>query len=332
LIAEYNGSNGLLSRYVHGPGSDEPLVWYEGASLTDRRFPLADERGSITAITNASGTVTSINAYDEEARPGRRSGGIQASTNLGRFGYTGQTWLPEIGMNYYKARIYSPTLGRFMQSDPIGYGDGINWYAYVGSDPVNGRDPSGLSAAPDPDADSLITVTAQTRGSLQFLSYSSTPGGILAAFSARSTFSFLSLIKPGLVNEPANFRRTAPRGSLTTPGVLTPQKTQPAPARNCTVSNTDSQKTGGIAGAFAYGTEFVKAGIARAGGATFAEITTEFIVGATTASIGTAAVAFVVVGGAVYAYDRYSGGKVTNLANQAYNKVFGTVGCSISGH
>ena len=41
------------------------------------------------------------------------------------------------------ARIYSPTLGRFLQTDPIGYGDGLNWYNYVGSDPVNATDPSG---------------------------------------------------------------------------------------------------------------------------------------------------------------------------------------------
>jgi RHS repeat-associated protein len=71
---------------------------------------------------------------------------IPAATNVGRFGYTGQTWLPEVGMWYYKARMYSPTLGRFLQTDLMGYQYGMNWYGYVGADPVNFVDPSGLCA------------------------------------------------------------------------------------------------------------------------------------------------------------------------------------------
>ncbi len=140
LIAEYDGSNTVLRRFIHGPVDDEPLVWYEGSGTATRYFYHADESGSINLITTNTGTQYALNTYDAYGVPG--------AANTGRFQYAGQMWLPEINMYYNKARLYSPTLGRFMQTDPLGYGDGMNWYAYTHNNPVNNRDSSGLCDGP----------------------------------------------------------------------------------------------------------------------------------------------------------------------------------------
>jgi RHS repeat-associated protein len=145
LIAEYNGSGTMLRRYMHTSGSDQPFVELAGSGLGSPKYLLDNYQGSIIAMADSSGVVSGadIHKYGPYGEP--KNSSDQESWTGSRFGYTGQTAIPEARLYYYKARIYDPAFGRFLQTDPIGTKDDLDLYAYVAGDPINRTDPSGMA-------------------------------------------------------------------------------------------------------------------------------------------------------------------------------------------
>lgn len=139
-ILEYDGTSGQIERwYAYGLGPTNVLNQMSVAANT-RETMILDIQGSIIGtLDSASGTLT---------KTGYMPYGESASA-AGTFRYTGLRIDPETnGLYYARARMYSPPWGRFLQPDPTGYAGGSNLYAYVGNDPLNRADPSGLCDNP----------------------------------------------------------------------------------------------------------------------------------------------------------------------------------------
>ncbi|MBE9137984.1 RHS repeat protein [Nodosilinea sp. LEGE 07088] len=138
----FDGAGNLTHRYFHGPQIDQVLA-EDTAGQT--RWALGDHQGSIRDVINNTGTVLNHTTYDSF---GQVTGESNPALDF-RFGYTGRELDEESGLMQYRARYYDPAVGTFVGEDPLGFGAGdSNLYRYVGNNPTNYVDPSGL--IPDP--------------------------------------------------------------------------------------------------------------------------------------------------------------------------------------
>ncbi len=129
--SERRGDDGLHPRSCR---------WPRGHPRCQPALLLFDGLGSVVAVANGNGGVTNSYTYDPFGVTTETKATLTNLSNPWR--YTGQYF--DIATEMYKmgARYYQPELGRWTQRDPSGLD--ANAYAYVGGNPVNFVDPTGL--------------------------------------------------------------------------------------------------------------------------------------------------------------------------------------------
>jgi RHS repeat-associated protein len=145
ILEERDGAGSLLARYTYGAGIDEPLTMERGGNTYDY---LRDALGSVTEMTNAAGALVERYEYDVYGQPSifDAAGNPLTASAIGNpYLFTARQYDPESGNYDYRARTYSPWVGRFLQMDPSGYVDGMGLYAYVGNSSASRTDPLGLN-------------------------------------------------------------------------------------------------------------------------------------------------------------------------------------------
>ncbi len=124
-------------QYVYGAGL-EAMVTVGGTY-----YYLADGLGSTMAMVDTSGTVQKSYTYDVYGKA------TPTGALANEFDFAGQQTDGSTGLQYLRARYMDPATGTFMSRDPMAAAAGwtSNPVSYVGANPVNASDPTGLLGA-----------------------------------------------------------------------------------------------------------------------------------------------------------------------------------------
>jgi RHS repeat-associated protein len=136
--ADLSSANAVTMRRVYGADFDEAVA--RVASAGTAAWYLTDRQGSVRRVLDNSGTITGSRDFSAFGAITVSSG-----TGLDRYAYTAREWDSTLNLQYTRARMYDPVVGRFLREDPLGLSAGDeNLFRYVGNAHTLGSDPSGL--------------------------------------------------------------------------------------------------------------------------------------------------------------------------------------------
>jgi len=153
-IAEFSGANGILNKeYIYGASGLVATIEPLAVNMNGTRYTTSDHLGSPRVVTNSGAGVVSRHDYmpfgEELFNGGRTVGmGYGAADGL-RQKFTSKERDVETGLDYFLARYYSATQGRFTSIDPENAGADVsdpqswNGYAYTRNTPTVLVDPDG---------------------------------------------------------------------------------------------------------------------------------------------------------------------------------------------
>ena len=143
LLAQFDTLGNSVAVYTYYPAMDNVASVLRHDRGDSTYYYVQDYSMNVLALLAPTSTGTTIdNQYRYDPFGNVQGSGSNAVPNTLQF--AGREYDAETQLYYDRARYIDPSIGRFVSGDPYGLAGGINAYTFVGNDPVNGWDPSGM--------------------------------------------------------------------------------------------------------------------------------------------------------------------------------------------